>query len=250
MTLSNAESLNKKKHIGFPAKKIRAIGKCDMVVEAVINMIANNVYQAGDKLPAEQMLADNFGVSRISIREAFKKLSLMGFISVRQGEGTFVRKVTPSTFMDQLFPLMLMEKDHIEEIYDARICIEAGIAELAAKNRTDEEISVLEAMLGPMAECVTTQNFERYNELDEEFHAYIGELCKNHVLASINRMLGRVRKHNIHRSNNSMDSIEYSLQKHKEIVEAIKSRDVANIVSIMKLHITFSKKKSLAQFEG
>ncbi len=89
--------------------KINTKNKTDTIVERMLDMIAEGKFRAGDRLPPENVLSAEFGVSRATLREGFKQLSVMGVLSIRQGEGTFVNRMTPSNLIEPLIPLMLLE---------------------------------------------------------------------------------------------------------------------------------------------
>ena len=77
--------------------KLARVRLADQVANKILEMIANGIYKPGDKLPVENEIAESFSVSRVTIREAFVKLSMMGIIDIRQGDGTFVKKVSPDS---------------------------------------------------------------------------------------------------------------------------------------------------------
>ncbi len=222
--------------------KINSKKKSDIVLEKVLDFIVEGKYVPGDRLPAENELSEKFGVSRVTVRESFKQLSILGVVDIRQGEGTFVNKITPSTLMEPLFPLMLIELNDFEELFQARICIESGTAQLASRNRTEDDIDKLQSLIQPMQECIETEDFNLYSELDAKFHMLIGEASKNKILLNMYKMLKKVRDRCIRVSNNSLASITHSLNGHKEILDAIIRKDEVNIVSLMNLHLNYSKR--------
>ena len=74
---------------------INRVRLSDQIAEQLRSRIAAKQYLPGEKLPVEAELASQFGVSRITIREAVRKLDIMGIVEVRQGAGTFVKTITP-----------------------------------------------------------------------------------------------------------------------------------------------------------
>jgi len=197
----------------------------------------------GDKLPPENVLAERFGVSRVTLRESFKQLSAMGVISIRQGEGTFVNKITPSDLIEPLLPLMLAEiNDYdIDDIFEARICLESGIAQMAAKNRTDDDILKLRELISDMDKCLHIEDLDCYNNLDLQFHTMIAEASKNKILLSMYLMLNEVRTRSIHISNIDVASANNSFSQHQKILSALEQQDIVNTASIMNAHLSFSR---------
>lgn len=226
------------------SKKITEIiskSKCDIVTDRIMEFIATGEYKPEDKLPPENFFTESFNVGRGTIRESFKKLSSMGVVTVKQGQGTFVNKITPSTLMVQLYPLMMMNSSDFGQLYDARMYLESGIAQLAAKNRTQEDIDKLEVLIFLMEECVKKSLFERYSQLDIEFHTLIGNIAKNDILLAIYKMLNEVRKRSIYMSNTNNERLNHSIDSHKKLVIAIKNQEIETIRDIMIKHIEYSK---------
>ncbi|MGI6669853.1 MAG: FadR/GntR family transcriptional regulator [Acetivibrionales bacterium] len=226
------------------SSKIKFKNKCDMVMEKVLDFIVEGHYKYGDRLPPENEFAEKFGVSRVTIRESFKKLSIIGVVDIRQGEGTFVKKVTPSSLIELVLPLMMLDMNEFEELYEGRICIETAMARLAARKRTQEDVDRLSALIPLMEECLINEDILRYNELDAQFHTMIAEMSKNKILMNMHSMLKKVRDRCIRISNSNIESIEYSINSHKQILEAIVWKDEVNIASLMNLHLNHSKRQN------
>jgi len=224
--------------------KIKFKNKCDMVMEKVLDFIVEGHYKYGDRLPPENEFAEKFGVSRVTIRESFKKLSIIGVVDIRQGEGTFVSRVTPSSLIELVLPLMMLDLNEFEELYEARICIETATAKLAARNRTQEDIDRMNSLIPLMEECLVSGDILRYNELDTQFHSMIAEISRNRILLNMYMMLKKVRDRCIRISNSNIESIKYSINSHKQILEAIIWKDEVNIASLMNLHLSHSKRQN------
>jgi GntR family transcriptional repressor for pyruvate dehydrogenase complex len=220
---------------------VNAKTKTDLVVESVINSIANGKYSSGDKLPAETDYVQNFGVSRVTVREAFKKLSSMGVVSIRQGDGTFVNEVKPFQIVDALLPLLTMNRKAIDDLYETRILIEQAILELVILRKTPGNMEKLQSIISNMETAKDSRNLTEYSIADSVFHDTLTTFCGNSMLESIYDSLSSIRRNNINTSNASMESVEKSLTEHREIVQAILSGDVDKAKSLMKDHLLYSK---------
>ena len=227
--------------------EIQSKNKCDMVMDRILEFVTTGEFNPGDRLPPETFFTERFNVSRVTVRESIKKLSSMGVVSVKHGQGTFLNKITPSTLMLQLYPLMMLNKTDLFQLYDARMYLESGIAELAAKNRTLEDLERLKGLITLMNECLKNTNLERYNELDMEFHTYIGNASKNDILLMMYKMLNEVRKRGIYLSNRTIDDIKHSIKAHKNLVDAIEHNDCEAARLAMMGHIYFSKNAAIKE---
>jgi GntR family transcriptional repressor for pyruvate dehydrogenase complex len=223
--------------------KVNAKNKTKLIVEKVLDMIAQGEFKTGEQLPPENVLSREFGVSRTTLRESFKQLSAMGIVVIRQGEGTFVNKISPSNLIEPLMPLMLLDMSDydIDEIYEARSCLESSIAQIAATKRTEEDLEELRNLLNLMDSCLSNEDFEHYSQLDLQFHTKIAEASKNRIMISMYMMLNEVRTRSIRISNLCHSFVNYSIMKHKEIFNALDRQDVVNIASIVNTHLAFSR---------
>ena len=223
------------------AIEFQSKNKCDIVMDKIIEYIAAGEYKPDDRLPPESFFTEYFNVSRVTIRESIKKLSSMGVVTVKHGQGTFVNKITPSTFMLQLYPLMMLNKNDVSQLYEARIYLESDIAELAAKNRTKEEIEKLRGLIHLMEECIKESQFEKYNGIDMEFHTLIGVASKNDLLVTMYKMLNEVRKRGIYMSNASVEALRHSIKSHIKLLEAIENKDCERSRKLMIEHLDYSR---------
>ena len=136
--ISSSERLAAGKESGLNEQvERRQLSKCDYVAQELKTQIIAGKYRSGDQLPPEPALCEMFSVSRITVREALKKLSMMGLVEIKQGKGTFVKSVDLGLFMKPMLQLVDFDEIDIETIYSAREYIEGGIAYLAAQQRTD-----------------------------------------------------------------------------------------------------------------
>lgn len=229
---------------------IAAKTKTDMVVENVIQTIATQNYKPGDKIPPESYFMKEYGVSRVTVREAFKWLSSMGVVTIKSGDGTFVNAIKPFEFKEALLPLLTINPDMIEEIYETRICIESYIVELAALKKTDNDLAELSMTIEHMTECLNSNDIDNYSIYDDQFHNYLGKICGNKTLESIYESLMTVRKANIAKSNKKDDNLTVSIQEHQDIYDAIKRGDVETSKYVIKKHLLRSKKNMLKDMDG
>jgi len=227
--------------------EIESRNKCDLVMDRLLEFMTTGEYKPGDRLPPENFFAERFGVSRVTVRESIKKLSSMGVVTVRHGYGTFVNKVSPSTLMLQLYPLMMLNKDDVGQLYDARIALESSIAYLSAQNRTQEDVAQMKALMSEMDDCLQGLDTRRYSALDIELHTLIGGAAKNEILLTIYQMLDEVRKRGIYMSNRGPEDLKHSIAAHRQLVEAIENGDGEAARATMMRHIQYSKKAALGQ---
>ena len=162
------------------------ISLIDSIVKELTDKIISGELKDGDNLGSQDDLANSMGVSRASLREALNRLSLMGLIEIKHGSGTFVKTVQPVDFMKSLSSLLVMDQASAGELLAARLHIESAVAELAAKNATEEDIERLNSTLKGMEYDLSKEEIESYIAKDVQFHMLISESSKNRVLMKFN----------------------------------------------------------------
>jgi GntR family transcriptional repressor for pyruvate dehydrogenase complex len=130
-------------------------------------LIHSGHLSAGDRLPAERELATEFGIARVSVREAIKVLQEAGYLTVRRGGqgGTFVAPLDApySAWLE----LMRERAGELDAILDLRVAVESHTAHLAALRRSNADIELLRRTLDPLAGSYTRSSFRL---ADSQFH--------------------------------------------------------------------------------
>src|SRR6201999_1927416 len=118
-------------------------------------MITSGALLAGDRLPREAALAAGLGLSRSSLREAVRALSLVNILDVRRGDGTYVTSLAPDLLLEALsFIVDFHTDDTVLEFFQVRRILEPAATAMAAERITGEQADDLEHLLdslGPAA---------------------------------------------------------------------------------------------------
>lgn len=219
--------------------------KSDQVVDRFIKQMINGDLHPGSKLPIESELAKEFGVSRVTLREAFKKLSLMGLIDIQQGHGTYVCEVSPNSFMQPLLPLLILNKKNMDELYDARLIIECGAVKLVAERRSVDDIIKLSEYLHRMEESLNSysnENKEIYALSDFNFHQSILHATNNFYLINIFETIYSILITGINKTSQMPSARKASIIEHEQILSAIKDMNPQLAESLMYNHLVNAKK--------
>ncbi|GFN24297.1 FadR/GntR family transcriptional regulator [Thermanaeromonas sp. C210] len=211
----------------------------DEVAEYIIQKIKEGSYKVGDKLPTELILARELGVSRGTLREAINKLSSMGILDVRQGEGTFVKETSVSSIMDSLKRLLNIDYGTLQDLLTARLFIEKGLVSLAAGRAKAGDIASLRTILTAMDEAVANKNALEFSRLDEQFHFELARIAKNKVLEKVMEAIRHLITTQQQYINIVPGIIEKSNEHHQRIVDALIKKDVSGAEAIMTEHIIF-----------
>jgi len=200
------------------------------IVEQIRDLIKEGKLKPGDKLPPEQVLAENFGTSRPSVREALSALEILGITESRGGKGNYIMDASRSPLYEQ--KIMELEKEESPfEILEARKVLEIEIVDLAAKRATKEDIDVIYESLHKMESAKS--NIPEMMEFDKEFHMNIAKAAHNNLLFSLMDYLNNLLKEELwvnmkEKTWNLPGYPQKYLKEHSEIFNAIKNKDSKN----------------------
>ncbi|HOV40118.1 MAG TPA: GntR family transcriptional regulator, partial [Spirochaetales bacterium] len=106
------------------------------VFEQLKEQIFAGKWPAGTKLPSENELSRQLGVSRVSVRAALQMLSALGLLDTRQGEGTYVRELRGDLYFNVLFPLLALSRTNIFDVLEYRKVMDPGAVVIASERAT------------------------------------------------------------------------------------------------------------------
>lgn len=214
--------------------------------------IVLGVYAAKTKLPPERQLAEEFGVSRPSIRDALRVLTTRQLLEARQGDGYYVSDQLQREFIGGWQDL-LHNHDYLEsDVLDFRRSLEGTLAALAAERRTDTDLERIAYWLQQIDSAVTKKSVKLQSQADVNFHQAIAEASHNvlfsQLSASLLRILHQHTQQNLANMFSVDDDAKLSLRdQHWAILEAIRSQDVILARQLASNHIDYVE-TSLAHY--
>jgi DNA-binding FadR family transcriptional regulator len=215
-----------------PVKQSRV---SDEVAEQLKRSILLGYFKAGDKLPSERDLADQFKVSRIAIRESLRALENKGFITTRQGVtgGTFVTELTFEHLSNAFVDLFLSEKISIPDLVQMRVLLEPEIARLAALHKDQESAVHLKEALE--REDLPVRNFAEDFEIKTMVHHILAEMCGNRFFEALERSLMVLTRQAIQAVEPETPFL-HPAGMHHQVVEAVLAGDPDLAGEAMKKH--------------
>lgn len=216
-----------------------------LAVNYLLKQIKCGAMRPGDKLTNERELSEQLGISRVPLREAICTLSTIGLLEAKQGNGTFVKGHDPSLLGKIIQTYGLFERSLVEEVFEARLLLEADAAELAASNRTAADLQRLEAALTAHEEALPLYY---KNALDTQtMLARDGEVHLGFAACSHNNFLVQIIE-SLRYATLSADLFNdrYTVNKqhfqesaavHKAIYKAIAAQNPVQARSLMQNHI-------------
>lgn len=154
----------------IPTKKVS-----ESVTEQIEKMIEEGTFLPGEKLPSVRELCDMFGVGRSAVRDAITTLKGKGAVTVKQGEGTYICKFDSGNLFSN--HLLLPSSKDISQLFQVRKLLEPGIAGIAAENRSEADLELMDELLSGKG--------ENSWEADYNFHLAIARAAGNEILIQL-----------------------------------------------------------------
>lgn len=214
------------------------IGEVDLVtahqvvIERLRHAIHIGAYLPGEKLPPERTLAQQLGVSRMTVREAIRALRAEGYVSSRRGSAGGITVLDQSEDARRLRPVLLRRMAELDDAFEFRIAVEGAAARLAAQRRTKDDLAKLRDAYRELEQGRETA---RFRAADNVFHLAIADAARNrpmrlaieHVRAitwiPLDQVISRV--------------FTSAHEHHAQILRAIEDRDAGAAEQAMVAHI-------------
>jgi DNA-binding FadR family transcriptional regulator len=223
--------------------KLRVPKMAELVAQQLRRQIVSSELSEGNSLPSEAVLMTQFGVSRPTLREAFRVLESEGLINVRRGAHGGARVQTPNGDAAARYAGLVLEYRGatLEDVYDARNIIEPPCAALLAKRRTRADLAALRKDLDVARHATDPNTVIR---LHNDFHALMIELARNQTMIVLNGMV----RHIIDQSSFAqvasdagipgyLQAIRKGLRAHEQLIELIEARDSEKAEELWKRHL-------------
>jgi DNA-binding FadR family transcriptional regulator len=208
----------------------------DEAIDKIKEMIVSGALGPGDRLPKEADLAERLGLSRNSLREAVKALSIIKVLDVRQGDGTYVTSLSPDLLLESLsFIVDFHRDDTVLQFLEVRRILEPAATALASRRMTDEEVAKLQRVLDELG---SSPSVEALVANDLEFHRAIAAGSGNAALCSlIDGLSGPTTRARIWRGLTQEGAVDNTREQHQAIVDAIAAREPELARSWATVHI-------------
>lgn len=200
-------------------------GKEDVTVKLISifkQLIAEGTLVPGGRLSPERELAETFGVSRSSLRQALKVLEIMGVISQKVGDGTYLNSAATSILGEPMEFLILLDGISFHELMEARLFVEPELAARAAVRASDEEVAEIRRELVLMEDSQSDQ--ETFVQHDLMFHQAIFRAAGNRVCNQMFSVVHRSQRKLMELTSQVVHA-DHTLTLHRRIYNAIRKRD-------------------------
>jgi len=215
-----------------PIKKTRI---AEEVADRIRVLMLDGTFTSGQPLPSERHLAERFGVSRGSIRDALRNLETIGLVETRHGQGTFPLELSVERLVAPLASVMSYRADLQDELLDVRRMFEPAVARVAALRASDEDLAELQRILEAQRQRLKAGQSAIVE--DTAFHAILARSTRNRVvmsiMATLNDLLVDSRTNSLLQKGRPARSIDG----HEAVVAALRRHDAEGASQAMYNHI-------------
>ncbi len=204
------------------------------VSDQILEYIIQEGLGIGDKLPAEQALAERFGVSRVCIREGIQGLKYVGILSAATRGGTTIRKLDFSQLGRSVsFQIAI---SHVEWRYlvEARFAIERAVLEHLAGRLTPEQLKELRGFANCRLDAATKEELLKSNVRDQIFHLRLAEATGNPVFIAYQSLLKCFFERN---SAFTLNTTAEPSQEHLRILDALEENNLDLACGLLRHHL-------------
>jgi len=208
----------------------------DDAIDKIKAMIVAGELAPGSRLPKEEILAGQLGLSRNSLREAVRALTAMRILITRQGDGTYVSSLEPHLLLESLsFAADVSQGATALQLLQVRRLLEPQATGLAAPLLTGKDLQELRNILDRSRTVTTVEEFVAH---DTAFHLRIVEAVGNPVLSMLMRVLStRTQRVRIVRGSRAERAVEHAHREHDAILDALRARDALLAASAASVHV-------------
>ena len=203
------------------------------LISRIKSMIADGTLTPGTKFPPERNLAIKFSANRTSVRQALKVLEIMGVLTQRVGDGTYLSNSAETILNEPLDFLVLLDDLSHHELFETRLIVEPELTARAAQRATAEDIAALRAAVSAMEKSKNTK--ERLTA-DMAFHDAVFRASGNRICQLLFKQIHRTVLTSMSHLSNRV-SLEQPLMYHRRIYKAIRERDAEGARQAMREHI-------------
>jgi len=217
-------------------KSIEIESPVDKIIGQLKNLITSGQLQPGDRLPAERVLAEKFGVGRSYVREAIFKLEFYGLLKTNPQSGTYVAGLSIKVMDNIITDVIKFNKQDFNALLEARYYLELDAVKLATERRTDEDLSAIRDAMTDYENKINSG--QDAVEEDMIFHIKIAKASKNPFMESmililIPDLIKNIVQNKICGENRGIQA----MGEHRSILKAIEDQDIDAAENAVAVHL-------------
>lgn len=215
---------------------VRKRGLASQVMDNIKEYIISNNLVAGDRLPSERKLTEMLGVSKTILREALKSLESVGIVKINSGNGVFVSEMDYLGLVDNLSFALQIAPHEFKHLVRTRIAVEVGALDEVIENIGDDDFKELERLCD---EFERVESVDEYIAVECEFHRGLIAASRNPLLVELSSFFHKffAQVAPMVAPEDVKDGPVLDAGGHREILELLRSGDLAAVQSKLRQHI-------------
>ena len=219
------------------------------IAEQIRAQLSRQSLRVGDRLPAERQLAEQFHVSRNTLREALRSLEIAGLLELKKGAagGAFIKEGGGGAAVAGLADLYHMGTIRPQHLTEARILIGTEVARLACARRTKDDLAALERNVEAAEAATAAGDVDRRAQINYEFHRLLARAARNPVLIILTDAMMEMTRHFVE-SVGYMPN-RYVMPSRRRLLASLQAKDGEAAATEMKSLLQRLQKFHLAAYE-
>jgi GntR family transcriptional regulator, transcriptional repressor for pyruvate dehydrogenase complex len=210
----------------------------EVIVEQIRLLIRQGQLKPGDRLPPERDLCEQFGVSRVTIREALRMLETSGLVDIRVGArgGAFLTAPTSNRVSEGITDLLTMSVISAADVTEARMILEVGIVPLVCQRANQQDLADLEKICERSKEALRAGDYTM--DMSLEFHARMAQATHNPAISMLVESFREPMLMSLQRAREAAPEMgRVGTKEHERLVAAVRARDEQTATRIMREHL-------------
>ncbi len=225
-------------------KNLNSGDPVDIIIHEIQQLLRNETFQPGMKIPSERVLAERFSTTRGYVRKALQKLEFYGVLEIRPQKGIYISAIRPMALDALITNILNFDAFDLEDLMEARTNLEIFSSRLAALRGTEEDLLRIREAHRAFEEAFEASRYTL--EEDHLFHLAIVKASGNKVLQSlITQITPEIIAVNKHFKEDPDKVLKNSLKEHKRILNAIIRGDAVEAAAAMEAHMDASRERRL-----
>ncbi len=222
----------------------------DEIIAQIRARLAAQALAPGDRLPSERALAEQFRVSRNSVRQALRSLVELGLLEIRKGAtgGAFVHEGGGEAVLSGLSDMYALGTISPEHLTEVRLLLGVEVARLACRRCTPGDLDALEANVALAEQAVRAGDVEGRTQINLEFHKLLARMTRNPILVTLTDAVAQITEQFVRQvgatSNRSVMPLRRRLLHHlrQRDAEAAALEMKSHLLNLQKLYLSAARR--------
>ncbi|KGE13935.1 regulatory protein GntR [Sphingobacterium deserti] len=207
----------------------------DVVEKRLREYFKKNAFRPGDPIPKEMELAEALQVSRNVVREALSRLKMLGMIESKKKRGMILSEPDIFGGFERVLDPLILEQQTLKDLFELRLVLELGLADLIFLRKTDKDIQDLEKIVSKSTNINKT-SFKVKNEI--AFHGKLYEMTGNHTIMRFQTLLMPIFEYVVAEEEKQGAAYSISRITHIDLLEILKNGSAGQFKEAMRAHLS------------